>query len=112
MMTIAQQAESLCAQRFSRTAQASKYIAGFSNKLGRQLALHRTQQAIYCWSQDVPLIGALASPIRHYAENESRNSNLNGKNCQNLKIGCAVHYWKFEDISSFQDFLRWYEKPI
>lgn len=108
MSKVAQQAEALCAQALARIAPASKYIAGFSTRFGRQLALQRTQQAIYCWSQDIPLTGAPTSPLRHYKASEPRNSNLNGKNCPNLKVGRAVHYWKFEDTAAFQAFLEWY----
>ncbi|WP_347909856.1 hypothetical protein [Pseudomonas grandcourensis] len=108
MTTIAQQAEVLCELEYARIAPPSKYIAGFSTRLGRELALHRTQQAIYCWSQDVPLAGAPTSPIRQYEAHEPRNSNLNGKNCPTLQIGRKVHYWKFEDTASFQNFLHWY----
>ena len=108
MSQIAQQAERLCAENFTRIAPPSKYIAGFSSRLGRQLALELNRQAIYCWSQPVPLTDAPTSPIRTYAENKSRNSNLNGKNSPNLVFGRPAHYWKFEDTSSFQTFLNWY----
>lgn len=108
MITIAQQAEAICEKLFARIAPPSKYIAGFSTRQGRQLALHRTQQAIYCWSQVVPLTGAPASPLRHYQSSEPRNSNLNGKHCPNLQTGREVLYWKFEDTASLQNFLHWY----
>lgn len=108
MTKIAQQAETLCAQVFERIAAPSKYIAGFSTRLGRQLALHRTQQAVYCWTQVVELTGAPTSPLRHYSASESRNSNLNAKNCPSLKQGNAVLYWRFDDTTSFQAFLNWY----
>jgi hypothetical protein len=108
MTPIAQQAERLCADCFTRIAPPSQYIAGFSTRLGRQLALQRTQQAIYCWSQVVPLTDAPASPVRTYAANEPRNSNLNAKNSPYLKVGKPAYYWKFEDLPSFQAFLSWY----
>lgn len=110
MTKIAQQAEVLCAEMLHRIAAPTKYIAGFSTRLGRQLALQRTQQSIYCWTEEVALAGAPISPIRLYAANERRNSNLNAKNCPNLKVGNSLHYWKFADTTSFQDFLNWYDQ--
>ncbi|WP_237255395.1 hypothetical protein [Pseudomonas oligotrophica] len=108
MSQLAKAAEALCASKYKRTATPSQYIAGFNTRLGRQLALHRTQHAIYCWTQVIPLIGAPASPIRQYAARDTRNSNLNAKNAPSLCLGHAAHYWKFGDTTSFESFLDWY----
>ena len=110
MSQLAKTAESICATKYKRIASPSQYVAGFTTRLGRELALNRTAKSIYCWTQVISLTGAPASPIRQYAEDDSRNSNLNAKNCPNLRVGHATHYWKFEDTASFESFLDWYNQ--
>lgn len=108
MSQLAKAAEVICASKYKRIDFPSQYIAGFTTRLGRELALNRTAKSIYCWTQVISLTGAPASPIRQYAANDPRNSNLNAKNSPNLRVGHATHYWKFEDTASFESFLDWY----
>ncbi len=107
-MNIAQQAEAFCAELLTRIASPTKYIAGFRTRTGRELALERHRDGIYCWSQDVELTDAPASPERRYPPEKSRNSNLNDKNCPRLRVGHAAHYWTFDRFDQFEAFVRWY----
>ncbi|WP_170799458.1 DUF262 domain-containing protein [Stutzerimonas stutzeri] len=112
-LNLARQAEAFCAELCSRIASPTQYIAGFRTRLGRELALERQRDGIYCWSEAVSLADAPASPERHYPPEMSRNSNLNGKNCPRLRVGHAVHYWIFDRLDQFEAFLRWYaQSPL
>ena len=64
-------------------------------------------------------LGADAAPVRlrgccrtggvrpGYARRVARTLT---KHCQNMRIGCAVQYWKLQDIPCSQDFLLGLEK--
>lgn len=104
-----QAAEELCAQRLERIAEPTQYIAGFRTKLGRELAIERERNVIYCWAEHVVKDGAPGSPSRHYPADKSRNSNLNGKNSPRLREGRAVDYWVFDTLPAFARFLDWYD---
>ena len=107
-MKLAQLAEKHCAAKLQRTAQPSKKIAGFTTRLGRQLALERTRESIYCWTEPVQMNGAgLTTPSR-YPATKSRTSGLNGVHAPRLSLGRTVHYWKFSGLEDFDDFLAWY----
>jgi len=113
LANLARQAEAFCAEHFARIASPTHYIAGFRTRQGRELALERERDGIYCWSEAVSLADAPASPERHYPAEKSRNSNLNGKNCPRLRVGHAVHYWIFDRLDQFEAFLRWYaQSPL
>lgn len=105
------QAESILAERLYKIENPTKYIAGFKTRLGREIALERQRSSIYCWSEAVSLTGlenSSISPIRTYASQKTRNSNLNSKNCPRLQVGRPVYYWKFDEIEELELFLNWY----
>jgi hypothetical protein len=107
-MELAELAEKRCAAMLQRTAQPSHYIAGFTTRHGRQLALERTRNSIYCWTEPVPMHGARFTPQRCYPATKSRTSGLNGVHASRLSLGRAVHYWNFSKLEDFEDFLAWY----
>lgn len=106
--------EQLLEQYLSRVANPSKYIAGFRTKDGKELALERQRQVITIWTQQVYGIEDAGFALdRLYSANEPRNSNLNRKNCPNLRLGMPVAYWKLADTDELLDFINWYsEAPI
>jgi hypothetical protein len=107
-MGLAKQAEEYCVAKLSLNAKPSKYIAGFTTRLGRQLAIERVRGAIYCWTEHTPLIGAPCSPAVLYPASKTRTSALNGKHASRLKVGQAAQYWHFEDFEEFKRFIEWY----
>lgn len=107
-MELAELAENRCAAMLQRTAQPSHYIAGFTTRHGRQLALERTRKSIYCWTEPVPLHGAGFIPQKCYPATKSRTTALNGIHAPRLSLGRAVRYWKFSKLEDFEDFLACY----
>lgn len=107
-MGLAKQAEEYCAAQLSLNAEPSKYIAGFTTRLGRQLAIERDRQSIYCWTEPVSLNTAPSSPKALYPASKSRTSALNGKHAPRLMVGRAVQNWNFEKFEDFKRFIEWY----
>lgn len=108
MLAIVDLAQDWCARHTERIASPTKYIAGFRMPNRRQLAFERNRQTIFCWTESISLEGAPATPVRAYAADKSRNSNLNNKNCPQLTTGHAALYWQFDTLGELQDFVRWY----
>lgn len=102
------EAEFLCEKQLQSIAPPTQYIAGYRTADGRELALERGRAAVYCWAEPTPLPAPAGAPLRMYAAEDSRNSNVNSKNCPRLRVGNAVHYWRFDSISDFRGFLEWY----
>lgn len=107
-MGLAKQAEEYCVAKLSLNAEPSKYIAGFTTRLGRHLAIERDREAIYCWTEQTSLSTAPCSPKALYPASKTRTSALNGKHASRLRIGRAVQYWNFENIVDFKSFIEWY----
>lgn len=108
---ISQQAESLLAQQLTRTAPPTKYIAGFITPRQRQLAQERNRQSISIWSEAVA--HEAPSSLRRflkerYPASRTRNSNLNSKNADRLRVGKAVDYWCFDTLGDLGVFVDWY----
>lgn len=107
-MGLAKQAEEYCAAKLSLNAKPSKYIAGFTTRLGRQLAIERDRGDIYCWTEHITLSTAPCSPAALYPASKTRTSALNGKHASRLSVGQAVQYWHFEHFEEFKRFIEWY----
>lgn len=107
-MELTRQAEAYCAENLKRIAAPSDKIAGFTTGTGRQLALERVRNEIYCWTELSALGTAPCSPKRRYKASEARNSNLNRKNAPRLMPGQEVQYWTFNHLEDFKRFVEWY----
>lgn len=108
---ISQQAEALLAQKLTRTAPPTKYIAGFVTPRQRQLAQERNRQSISIWSEAVAheAPSSLGRFLKErYPAARTRNSNLNGKNADRLRVGKAVDYWCFDTLGDLGVFVDWY----
>ena len=80
MTEITQIAEQLLVNLLKRTAEPTQYIAGFRTARGRELALQKARDSIYIWTEHLELPDTLTlRPIRYYAHDKSRSSNLNRK---------------------------------
>lgn len=51
LVNLARQAEDFCVEHFARITTPTHYVAGFRTRLGRELALDRQRDGIYCWSE-------------------------------------------------------------
>jgi hypothetical protein len=107
-MGLAKQAEEYCVAKFSLNAKPSKYIAGFTTRLGRQVAIERDRGAIYCWTEQTSLSTAPCSPAALYPASKTRTSALNGKHASRLRVGQVAQYWHFEHFEEFKRFIEWY----
>jgi hypothetical protein len=107
-MGLAKQAEEYCKDKLTLNADPSDKIAGFSTRLGRHLAIERTREIIYCWTEQVTLSTAPCSPKALYPASKSRTSALNGKHAPRLMVGRAVLNWNFENFEEFKRFIEWY----
>lgn len=92
----------------TRIAEPSKYIAGFRTMDGKEIALEREGSGITLWTQYVSVDGAEIQPVRRYADTDTRNSNLNRKNCPALRLGNRALVWKLVDRDELLDFINWY----
>jgi hypothetical protein len=108
IMELARQAEDYCAAKLNRTAAPSKYIVGFTTRMGRQLAIERSRKSIYCWTEPTSLSTAPCSPRELYPASRSRTSALNGRHAPRLMPGRAVLYWTFDCLEDFKRFVEWY----
>jgi len=108
IMALTRQAEAYCVETLKRTSPPTEKIAGFTTRTGRQLALERVRNEIYCWTELSSLEAAPCTPRRRYTASETRNSNLNRKNAPRLMLGQEVLYWTFSDIEHFKRFVDWY----
>lgn len=104
----AEAAEETLAKFLERIAAPSKYIAGFRTTDGKQVALERTTKLITLWTQVVDLGDTEFEPAREYSDTDTRNSNLNGKNCPALRLGNPALLWKLESKDELLDFINWY----
>lgn len=101
-------AESVLATYLSRIAEPTKYIAGFRTQDGKELALEREAKDITLWTQPVSTDDAEFVPHRQYSSSDTRNSNLNRKNCPALRLGNPAVVWKLADTDELLDFVNWY----
>ncbi|MDC6381763.1 DUF262 domain-containing protein [Pseudomonas graminis] len=92
----------------TRIAEPTKYIAGFRTMDGKEIALEREGSGITLWTQYVSVDGAEIQPVRRYADTDTRNSNLNRKNCPALRLGNRALVWKLVDRDELLDFINWY----
>ena len=110
MIKITDTAEQLLLSNFTRTANPTKYIAGFRTTRGREFALERARDSLFIWTENLPYPESLAlSPPRHYSKDKTRNSNLNNKNSPRLILGKAVDYWKLESTEELNTLMDWYK---
>jgi hypothetical protein len=107
-MGLARQAEEYCVAKLSLNAKPSKYIADFTTRSGRQLAIERVRGSIYCWTEHTSLSAAPSSPAALYPAFKTRTSALNGKHASRLGVGQAAQYWHFEHFEEFKRFIEWY----
>jgi hypothetical protein len=91
-----------------RISEPTKYIAGFRTNDGKELAFERTGKFVTLWTQRVVLSDSEFEPTREYSETDTRNSNLNRKNCPALRLGNPVLFWKLDGEEDLLDFLNWY----
>jgi hypothetical protein len=89
-------------------AEPSKYIAGFRTSNGKEIALERETSVITLWTQCVSVEDAEIKPARRYSNTDTRNSNLNRKNCPALRLGNPALVWKLSDRDELVDFINWY----
>jgi hypothetical protein len=100
--------ETLLGTFCTRIAEPTKYIAGFRTMDGKEIALEREASGITLWTQCVPVEDAEVKPARKYAGTDTRNSNLNRKNCPALRLGNPALVWKLVDRDELLDFINWY----
>ncbi len=100
---------------FPFTEVRNQYIAKYSTKRGKEIALERERTgAIYIWLQkyDTELDGVRVKnekyPNQPYDRKQSRNSNLNEKNTPTLKPGNKVWYLEIRDIDALKLVINWY----
>lgn len=103
-------AEQTLAARLNRTANPTRYIAGFRTGRDRELALERERKTgVYIWTEPVAATvpSQFAGACEHYNAHAPRNSNLNAKNAPRLQVGHAVCYWRLAP-ETLPAFLDWY----
>ncbi len=110
MIKITEIAEQLLEKHLARTAKPTKYIAGFRTKRGREIALERSRDSLFIWTEHLAEFpqNFTLRPLRHYPANKSRNSNLNNKNAPKLIVSKAADYWQLDSTESLQSFIDWY----
>lgn len=101
--------------RFAGVKKQTEYISVFTNPKGRELALERDRtEAFYVWLEkynaSIPGIEIKnqENPGQPYDRKQQRNSNLNDKNCPNLKFGNRVWYLKIESVGALRELANWY----
>ncbi|RCU49077.1 hypothetical protein DU002_12000 [Corallincola holothuriorum] len=101
--------------RFAGVQKQTDYIAVFQNSKGRELALERDRtEAFYVWLEKYnTVIPGVAiknqeKPGEPYGRKQPRNSNLNDKNCPNLKVGNRVWYLEIESPQALRELAKWY----
>lgn len=101
--------------RFAGVQKQTDYIAVFQNSKGRELALERDRsEAFYIWlerySAVIPevIIKNQENPGEPYGWKQPRNSNLNDKNCPNLKVGNRVWYLEIGSPQALREVANWY----
>ncbi|MBU2965908.1 hypothetical protein Q4508_05450 [Amphritea sp. 2_MG-2023] len=112
-------AEKTLEAHLNRTSNPTKYIAGFENRFGKQVAIERSRKnGVYCWlevfdrsllSTDIEIVNR-SNPGQPYSKGQSRNSNLNLKNASRLTDKHEVWYVKFGSVSALKAYLSWLEK--
>lgn len=100
--------EALLSSFCTPIAEPSKYIAGFRTSNGKEIALERETSVITLWTQCVSVEDAEIKPARRYSNTDTRNSNLNRKNCPALRLGNPALVWKLSDRDELVDFINWY----
>lgn len=103
------------ALNFAGLQQQTDYIAVFKSKSGRELALERDRtEAFYVWLEkyttSIPGVSIKnqSNPGQPYERKQARNSNLNDKNCPNLKVGNRVWYLEIESTQALKEVANWY----
>lgn len=101
--------------QFAGIQKQTDYIAVFLNPKGREMALERDRsQAIHVWVEkfNTSIPGVVIKNEKHpgqpYERNQTRNSNLNSKNCPNLKVGNRVWYLEIESLRALEEVAKWY----
>lgn len=101
--------------RFAGLQRQTDYIAVFRNPKGRELALERDRtEAFYVWLEKYTTVipGVVVknqeNPGEPYARKQPRNSNLNDKNCPNLKVGNRVWYLEIKSPRALRELANWY----
>lgn len=114
-MSISIQAHQILKDTFPFTEVSTQYIARFSTKSGRELALERDRsEAIFLWLQkydqsfDGVKIKNEKFPGQPYDSKQSRNSNLNEKNTPKLKLGRKAYYLQIDSLESLKKVIGWY----
>ena len=115
-MTNTEQARELLKRAFPFTEMTTKYIARYNTQSGKELALERERtDALYIWLQkyDADIEGVSIRnekfPGQPYDRKQTRNSNLNDKNTQKLKLGNKAWYVKVENLSALEALIGWYK---
>ena len=100
--------------RLEPSGVATKYIAGFRGRSGRELALDRVRQSIYVWISrgPPPFNGVTVTnrtvPGQPYAPDQSRHSNLRSQ-APSLAEGFTAYYLRIEDLPTLKAVVDWYE---
>ncbi|RDI98919.1 hypothetical protein DVT68_10505 [Dyella solisilvae] len=112
MSQIVQQAEQhLTAELISIGNPDILYLRCFRTGARRELALSRTAQQLYLWSEPV---WERANPThqgmrkRRYAAEDPRIHTLEA-NAPRLYAGHAADYWQFPTLGDLQTFVAWYK---
>lgn len=105
----AQQAEATLSSLFDPIGSTTKYIQAFRTRRGRELAIERSRDGIYLWTEqadDRPPTLPMPEP---YPAGRSRNSNL-APNAKRLAPERPVYYWRLESTQELLELCTWYAK--
>lgn len=89
----------------------TRYLRCFRTGTGRELALSRTTQQLYLWSEPVwEHASASHQSMRkkRYAASEPRIHTLQA-NAPRLYVGEAADYWEFPTLGDLHGFVAWYK---
>lgn len=104
---VARQAEELIGSRFDSIGAVTKYIHAFRTRRGREIAVERSRDGIYIWTEQVEGLPVGLEAPEAYEASRSRNSNLS-QNAKRLAAGRPALYWRLKSAEELVALCDWY----